>query len=203
MNELFACISTNWHPGIGDPTWQGWSTTLMYIVVAAAAWWTSRTGAFPKITRFKEQRFWSMLAFILALLAVNKQLDLQSALTELGRCSAHLQGWYDQRRVVQVAFLAILAVGAVVFFSIVSSSMRGTLDRTGMPAVGLAFVLGFVMMRAVGFHYIDWALGRPMLGVNANTVIEWIGPMLILAGAWRCRFPAPGPRRLEIGELRQ
>jgi hypothetical protein len=41
---------------------------------------------------------------------INKQPDLQTALTEAGRYPAHYQGWYDQRQVVQLAFIALIAV---------------------------------------------------------------------------------------------
>jgi hypothetical protein len=42
-------------------------------------------------------------------LGINKQLDLQTALTELGRVLALSQGWYEQRQVVQFWFIAALA----------------------------------------------------------------------------------------------
>jgi hypothetical protein len=38
-------------------------------------------------------------------LGINKQLDLQTALTEFGRVLADNQGWYDKRQVVQVWFI--------------------------------------------------------------------------------------------------
>jgi hypothetical protein len=50
------------------------------------------------------------MAIGLGALGVNKQLDLQSALTELGRILATDGGWYDSRHRVQRVF--ILAVGS-------------------------------------------------------------------------------------------
>jgi hypothetical protein len=43
-------------------------------------------------------------------LGVNKQLDLQSALTEAGRVVANIQGWYAQRALVQLAFIVVVAI---------------------------------------------------------------------------------------------
>jgi hypothetical protein len=51
-------------------------------------------------------------------------------------------------------------------------------------------------MRAVGFHHLDRILPIPVLGVRANTVLEWTGPLLIGAAAvWLLRRPAPPRRR--------
>ena len=90
----------NWAPGIGDPTPAGWLATLAYFATA----FSCRTAArrilpahrkTPSLRR--EWRLWSALSGLLALLGLNKQLDLQSALTEVGRIAARSGGWYDER----------------------------------------------------------------------------------------------------------
>jgi hypothetical protein len=53
-------------------------------------WTTSRN---PEI---KEQR-WATISILFLGLGINKQLDLQSALTEAGRILAIEQGWYGPR----------------------------------------------------------------------------------------------------------
>jgi hypothetical protein len=99
-------LSINWSPGIGDPTWIGWITTVAYFIGAALcipafrrAWANWRSSA-PG---------WLMLAIALVLLGFNKQLDLQILLTEIGRSLAQHYGWYQQRRTIQTAFIAMLA----------------------------------------------------------------------------------------------
>jgi hypothetical protein len=52
-------------------------------------------------------RAWRSIALAFLVLGLNKQLDLQTALTEAGRVLANVQGWYDQRQIVQVAFIAV------------------------------------------------------------------------------------------------
>ncbi|MDB5657901.1 MAG: isopropylmalate isomerase large subunit [Cypionkella sp.] len=47
------------------------------------------------------------------ILAVNKQLDLQSALAATGRCIAQFQGWYRARRDVQHHVIEVLLVAIV------------------------------------------------------------------------------------------
>ncbi|WP_377707219.1 hypothetical protein [Paracoccus fontiphilus] len=175
---------TRWQPVIGDPTWQGWATVLVYLAtmgLALAA--ASRTR--PAATQGRERTFWLITALIMAALAVNKQLDLQSALTAAGRCLAQAQGWYDRRRPVQIGFLVGLAVLALLFLVILRKLLRGSLSRNLLPIFGLVFVCAFVLMRAIGFHHADRLLGLPVLGLRANTALEWIGPVLISLGAVR------------------
>ena len=103
------CILARWQPVIGDPSWQGWATVLVYLATAALAFLASRA-AFPQPTARQERVFWVLVLLLLTGLAVNKQLDLQSALTAAGRCLARAQGWYGQRRLVQMGFLLGLAL---------------------------------------------------------------------------------------------
>jgi hypothetical protein len=42
-------------------------------------------------------------------LTINKQLDLQSAWTEIGRLIAIGEGWYGRREVVQLYFIIVVA----------------------------------------------------------------------------------------------
>ena len=196
MGAIIDCAATRWQPGIGDPTWQGWATVLLYLVVAALALRTAGQGLFPATSYRRERVFWLAVSGIMLALAVNKQLDLQSALTAVGRCAARAQGWYQDRRLVQTGFLAAIAVAAILLLLALLRLLRGTLPRTGLAVVGLVFVSGFVLMRAVGFHHFDRMLGIPVVGVRANFVLESVGPILIAVGAiLAVRLPARPTRR--------
>ncbi|TBN38646.1 hypothetical protein EYE42_12190 [Paracoccus subflavus] len=189
---MMVCILARWQPGIGDPGWRGWATVLLYLAAMVIAWRASRA-TFPPATRLRERSFWMLTALILGFLAVNKQLDLQSALTALGRCMAHAQGWYGQRRLVQVAFLAGLAIAGVVFVAALLHLLRGSWPRSALPVIGLVFVCTFVLMRAAGFHHMDRILGVPLLRLRANNVLEWTGPILIMLGALRVSYQRGRP----------
>lgn len=181
---MLDCVFARWQPVIGDPTWQGWATVLVYLGAAALAFRAGRAG-FPAATRSRERIFWAVTLLLLLALAVNKQLDLQSAVTAAGRCLALAQGWYGQRRLLQLGFLLVLTLLALVFLTILLRLLRGSWSRSVLPALGLVFVCTFVLMRAVGFHHADRLLGLPVLGLRANTALEWTGPALISLGAIR------------------
>lgn len=168
MEPLLDCAATRWQPAIGDPTWQGWATVVLCAVVALLALRKAGQGDFPAVSRGRERVFWTAAALAMAVLAVNKQLDLQSALTALGRCAAKAQGWYQQRRIVQVEFLMVLAVMGLSSLGLMLRLLRGTLRRTALPIVGLVFVLCFVLMCAVDFHYGPPAGGFPDGGAGEH-----------------------------------
>ena len=194
---LQSCALTRWSPGIGDPTAMGWITVAVYLAAAAMALVVAMQAPFPVASRRRERLFWALLAAVLLALAVNKQLDLQSYLTALGRCLAQHQGWYDRRRFVQEAVILGLLVVMVLLAIALWRLMRGTLARNGAALAGLVLVLGFVAIRAVGFHHVDALIKLDVMHLRLNWLFELTGPVLIgLAGLWlllRWSAKAPDP----------
>lgn len=182
---MLECAFENWSPVIGDPTVMGWVTVATYVaatlVCARVAW----AGDFPERLRDREELFWGLLALLLAFLAVNKQLDLQSLLTASARCLAIEQGWYENRRPVQLAFIAAVAASAALAGICGAFLMRRSLPRVGLALAGLCLLLGFVLIRAAGFHHVDRLISTEVLSVRANWVLELSGLALILVAGLR------------------
>jgi hypothetical protein len=197
LADLQSCALTRWSPGIGDPTAMGWGTVLVYLSAAVISATVALRVPFPRPSCRRERAFWLCLACVLLVLAVNKQLDLQSYLTALGRCLAQHQGWYDSRRFVQetviLGLVLLMALLAVALWRL----MRGTLARNGAALAGLVLVLGFVAIRAVGFHHVDTLIKLDVMHLRLNWLFELTGPVLIgLAGLWlllrwSAKYPDP------------
>jgi hypothetical protein len=183
---LAACIAERWSPQIGDASVMGWLTVIAYLVTAALALRVA-----VRLPGGRIRAFWALVAVLMLFLAVNKQLDLQSALTAAGRCIAKAQGWYNERRVVQVLFIEGLVGAAVLALLGGLYLLRRELAANVIALVGLVFVAGFVMVRAVGFHHVDALLGSNVLNMRMNWLLEWTGPVLISGNAlilgWRAR----------------
>lgn len=177
-SALLECVFGMWSPKIGDANVTGWLTVLSYLLTGGlclAVWRRMRgQGA---------GRFWAILALLLLALAVNKQLDLQSAITAMGKCLARAQGWYGQRHVVQLAFLAAIAGGSVAVILISLWRLRQQLRRHVIALLGVVILLAFVMARALSFHHIDRLLGVSKLGVTNNFIFENAGLFLIAVNA--------------------
>ena len=185
MKTTLTCAFAQWSPGLGDNNLMGWLTVVVYLLAGLAAGRVARRlTAVDPVTR-RERRFWVIAAGLLLLLAINKQLDLQSLLTMVARCHAQLSGWYDVRRGVQEAFIYLVAAGAVVTMGLMTLLLRGILGRVWLAQVGLGFVCAFVVIRAASFHHVDVLLGSTAAGMKLNWLLELPGPILVALVAWR------------------
>lgn len=187
LGSLAGCIAARWSPGIGDPTAMGWLTVAAY---AAAGMLCLRAGSVRK----RDRRFWMALGALLLALMVNKQLDLQSALTATGRCIAQIQGWYDSRRMVQAIFIVFLLGFSVGLFGLALKKMKRSLHRTGLALAGFALLLCFVAIRAVGFHHMDALINSSAGPMRLNWLFELTGIALIGVNAF---YGILGRRRSE------
>lgn len=174
-----------WEPGIGDPTVYGWATVAAYALGAACCWAASRGAPLG------EKRSWLILTLFMAFLCINKQLDLQTFLTDFGRAEAKAHGWYDQRREFQLGF--IIAFGFATFLSqliLLRRSVRASLAIRG-AMVGFGLLLLFVLVRASSFYKVDWLINQRIGNLAANHVMELGGIAAItffaLAAVWNSR----------------
>ena len=176
----------HWSPGIGDPTIVGWVTVFFYFV---GAWECHRLSTIHSVAvNQRERAIWWALTLGLLALGINKQLDLQSALTEIGRFVAMQRGWFGERHEVQKQF--VYGVAALAAFTAIAGVY---LSREAPPAaifalVGGILLLGFVVMRAASFHHFDYFIRREVLGLSTNGIIEIGGIWIIAVSAfWRLR----------------
>ncbi len=168
----------HWRPAIGDPTIMGWVTVAAYFLTAAASFFRAvdqRDG--------RNGKFWMALGLFLLILGVNKQFDLQSLCTDIGRVIARRQGWYGDRRAFQFIFVMILFVAtmSIVFTTFVM--LRASLRQLALPCAGVALLLGFIVIRAASFHHVDRVIRMELSGVRINWILELGGIGIILASA--------------------
>ena len=162
-----------WEPGIGDPSLYGWVTVAAYAFGALCCWRASRRG-------FKsERRFWLLLACSMAFLCVNKQLDLQTLFTDIGRTEAKTHGWYSHRHEYQVAFIVAVAIlSLVAILALLRKARRASVPVRG-AIIGFGLLLLFVLVRASSFHKVDWLIGRDLGGFRANHLMELGGIAIV------------------------
>jgi hypothetical protein len=167
-----------WEPGIGDPSLYGWVTVAAYAVAAFCCWRASRRGP------ARERRFWLLLTAVMALLCLNKQLDLQTLFTDIGRVEARAHGWYAQRHEYQVAFIVVVAVIALLVILTLLRRARQASGPVKGAIVGLGLLLLFVLVRASSFHKVDWLISRDLGGFRANHAMELGGTAIVAAFAY-------------------
>lgn len=186
LTALLACVSATWSPTIGDPGIMGWVTVAAY---AASAFLTFRVCLG---LAGRQRMFWLGLSIVLLALALNKQLDLQTALTDAGRCLARAQGWYDNRRTVQIDFILSIMAASVVMAVSVFWIMRRSIGETWLALTGLTLLLAFIAVRAAGFHHFDRFIGHQIGGVRMNWIMELGAIAMISANALYLLLRRPG-----------
>jgi hypothetical protein len=170
-----------WHPQIGDPTFAGWLTVFSYFLAAVLAYRVQRQ--LPPDSHAQHRLFWRIIAITCLLLGINKQLDLQSLLTAIGRYFAHRQGWYDNRQRVQIAFILTAATTGLALLVWGVNYFYGCLRQNALAFAGILFLIVFILIRASSFHHMDHFIGSRILGLKFNWLLELSGIYCIVLNA--------------------
>ena len=176
-----------WRPGIGDPTFMGWLTVVAYFTASLLCCMAGRSDqrAHPQSGYASQPKLWFGLALLLALLGINKQLDLQTWFTLTLKSAAQAEGWYEQRRLFQAAFIGALAILGILGLAILWMLVRKNRRQAFLALAGMVFLTCFVLIRAASFHHVDQMIGLRIGGFKLNWVVELSGITCIGLGAWR------------------
>lgn len=176
-----------WSPGIGDPSIGGWVTVMLYAWVAWACQRVLRRERQRRIVLTANERpVWRLLMVAMLLLGINKQLDLQSALTELARIMAVEQGWYEHRRQYQEAFIAAMPILGLTALAALAMLVWHAPTPTAWACAGAAGLVVFVAIRAASFHHVDDMLGWRLAGLPLNWLLE-MGSLVVIGWGARKR----------------
>jgi len=172
----------HWSPRIGDPSFMGWFTVASYFACAIVS---LMLGSSRHRVDRRTFLFWVTIGLLMILLGINKQLDLQSLFTEIGRQIFRGQGWMEHRRIVQFWFIVAFGASALTGFLVFVRINGDLFRRFKLAFIGLLFLLCFIVIRAAGFHHFDVMLGFRLFGARMNWVLELTGIYLIFIAAFR------------------
>ena len=156
-----------------DRTTFAWVVVLFYFVAAGAAFWA---GGGPES---RERYFWVATGILLVLLGLNKELDLQAVLTQQARAVVRHLGLYEERRLMQGAFLLSLTVAGLIAAFMLAAWLRKSSRPAKAAAVGIVLLLAFVVMRAASFHHIDHWVTIDVAGLRSGWWLELAGIAVI------------------------
>lgn len=173
-------------PGIGDPTVLGWVTVGGYLIASVFCW---RVVAAEKKSRRRGGDggtvvLWCAIAVLLLALGINKQLDLQTWLTQVARRIAKAQGWYEYKDQLEGWFVAALALGGVVLLGALIWIGRRAGRSTWLALAGATFLMTFVVLRACSFHHVNRWLSMRLGAANVYVVLELCGILCVALAAW-------------------
>lgn len=164
-----------------------WLAVAGYLVGAALCLRQTQAAASRR-----ERLFWLFAGLAMLALGLNKQLDLQTALTAWGRQMARDGGWFAQRRAVQRQFILIGMVTMAIAAIGLAWLVRGLRAPVFVVLAGLYLLGAFVLVRAASFHHIDVAMRAPVFGLKLYAVLELAGIAVVILGAARMPPPRSG-----------
>jgi len=170
-----------WVPSIGDPTIIGWVTVAVYFIVAIICLKATFTSSSEKSIK----NFWLFLTFFLIALGINKQLDLQSLLTQIGKGIAIEQGLYKDRHIVQAGFIILIGLLGVTALTFLIKTYRNTNFSIKTALTGCVILFSFILIRASSFHHMDIFINMKLVGVKMNWLLELGGLAIIGVGGFR------------------
>lgn len=171
------------HSWIGDPTVLGWSITVAYLLT----FFLLSANALKARSRNEPFSFWVFSAVLIFALGINKQLDLQTWFGASAKTWVQAQGLYEQRRTLQLAFVATLAVGGLLVLWLLRRWIVRSGKRYRLVALGLAVSGVFVVTRAASIHVLDRLIGSADLTEALAATLEISALVLMLFGALRWR----------------
>ena len=164
----------------GDHTFFGWATVLMYFLASF------RTGYQAKLAYKNKENsyFWLGLTIFLIFLGLNKQLDLQTNLTEWLRATSKVHGWYEQRRVGQLLFVSLM--GLTIPFMLIGLRvfLFNSWQRYKLTWVGIVLLIVFVIVRAASFHHVDLFFYKTIGSLRYYQALEMLAISLVILGTF-------------------
>ena len=173
MSILIMTIGS-WKPGIGDPSFMGWFTVFSYYLAASLCLVKiiSRIISLEK----KGWHFWGFMCLTLIVLGLIKQFNLLSAVTEVWRIIARYGGWIEQRRIVQAgAMIMFISIGVIFCGFLYRRLSQSFAIPEKLAAIGLAYLILFVGLRAISLHQFGTVLSYEIWGARINWIAELCG----------------------------
>ena len=174
--------AAGWSVGFHDNDPLDWIVTLGYLAAAGFciyAWLQEKRSG----PRGVIPRFWLVLAILMALLGINKQLNFQTLLGQIGREAVEDEGLYARRRTIQKLFIfSFCAVGAGVFAGLIWWVRRQW--KRYIPAlIGLALAGLYAVIRAATFHHVLRDVSGPRHHPLSQEALEISAVILTSLGA--------------------
>ncbi len=185
----------------GRLTGLGWAAFALYLTAALLSFGAARASARRQSAAARGQgssetgRLWFGLGVMLAALGLNKPLNLQTRLIELGRhlagranLSAHATGLH---LVFFLGFvLLVIALGSVIRFRFAAPLGRFA-RRQPLAAAGCALIFIYILIRAVSIDRVDQMLGFNLDQSPCLWMLEAGGLLLLIAQALRVALAKP------------
>ena len=174
---------------IDDFSFNGWSTFLVYLVTAGLCFRNAGASlAALEVGRRKvalahaRRRFWIVLAALLLLLGLSRQLNLQALVAELARHLFAGDDAYGERDGLQLAIVIAIGVFGTLGLVVALVTFRRVERSILVAMAGAVAVVLLTTIRAISLRDIDRLLQQGQPHLRINNLIE-IGALALICGA--------------------
>ena len=161
-----------------------WVPTIAYAFVAWVAWGARGRLLLKRADQAAHAFFWKLMSVLLALLCISSLVNLQGFLHLAGKELAISEGWYQQRRVIQVIILLWLGVSSLGVAGYLTWLQRKMSWGHHLALIGVFYLLGLQAVRAVSLHQVDKILAFHWRGYSVNSLLESAGIISMLLVAY-------------------
>jgi hypothetical protein len=168
-----------------DQSIVGYTITAGYLLSSLLLFYSlfCRANCYESMGSKHNTLLWSASATLALLLGINKQLDLQTYLTQWGRDLFRNWGIYSGRRTAQLyaSVLMISLIVAAAFYGIVFVRRVGW--GLKVTILGLAICMAYVVLRLISIHHVDHWFRVDIGGWKMSWIVELTGVGVTLVGA--------------------
>ena len=147
-----------WKLGFGDSTVLGWVTTVAYFIATGLclAYVLRAKRLSPTVQYNSRRAFWWGLTVFMLFMSLNKQLDLQTLVLQVGRRIAWEQGWYAERVVVRKWIIVGFSFTSLILMIWLGWMCWRVWRQYILAFVGIVLLVLFVLIRASGHTVVIW-----------------------------------------------
>ena len=143
-----------------------WLFGAAYLAIAFMAWQASTS------CRTGERRMWLAIAAALVLFGIGKALNLEEGLLDKVRSAAQREHWYDWHKVVQLAWLLLLAALAAAGVGALAPRMKSTSFNGRIAMIATLLLAASIAIRCASIHLVDEWVIMPIAGLRLGWWIE-------------------------------
>ncbi|MEM1159557.1 MAG: hypothetical protein AAGJ28_01365 [Pseudomonadota bacterium] len=147
--DATACGVRDWMALWGDPLISGTVFMLAYL----GATLLILRGA--RYTAGRERSLWRICGLLFLFQVANTHLDAHALIFTTGRCLAHAQGWYENRRMVQTIAAIGLAVTLGTILIWIAIRFFRSILRNVVMVLGVSIALGFTVLKGINLHGLE------------------------------------------------
>jgi len=163
-----------------------WGGLLLYVATAYVCWRVAQGLRKFGTPRRTEARVWLTIACVFVALAVFRELDVQSVITEYWRSTARQQGWYSSRRNFQPIVILAIGTSFVLAAGVLMSNLEDMSPFARAALLGTLMLMAYVAVRVVSLHDVDVLAGQRVLGLRFAWIVELAAILSVLLSAlWR------------------